>query len=320
MPKITDSLPQGIADELVLLRQQLDAQIPTKNLDRNLIIATWNIRAFGGLTEKWASSRQDSPKRDLHAMHCIAEIIRRFDVVAVQEVRGNLKALRHLLKLLGEHWGFILTDVTRGDAGNGERMVYLFDTRKVQLSGLACELVIPDDVLGDEGTSGLTKQFARTPYAVGFKSAGRTFVLITLHVLYGDTADDRTPELKAIAEWLREWAKSTHSFNQNLIVLGDFNIDRQGDERYQAFKSTGLYTPPEIAHKGRTIFNEVKLYDHIAWFKDATGVPPLPMQYLKGDTFDFTQHALASRNLSKSQLSWMVSDHYPLWAEFATGN
>ena len=30
----------------------------------------------------------------------------------------------------------------------------------------------------------LEKQFARTPYAVGFKANDKTFVLLTLHVLY----------------------------------------------------------------------------------------------------------------------------------------
>ena len=77
---------------------------PPKALDRNLLIATWNLRAFGGLTEKWQAAQNDSPKRDLHALRCIAEIVSRFDVVAVQEVRANLKALRHLLKALGPNW------------------------------------------------------------------------------------------------------------------------------------------------------------------------------------------------------------------------
>jgi len=72
------------------------------------------------------------------------EIISRFDVIALQEVKSNIRALRDTMKVLGNHWGLILTDVTRGDAGNGERMAYLFDTRRVQLSGLACELVVPN--------------------------------------------------------------------------------------------------------------------------------------------------------------------------------
>ena len=55
----------------------------------------------------------------------------------MQEVRGNLRALRYLLKLLGEDWGFILTDVTKGSQGNDERLAFLFDTGRVKPSGLA---------------------------------------------------------------------------------------------------------------------------------------------------------------------------------------
>ena len=143
MPKITDPPPQAIAAELAELRTALDQYIPPKALDRNLLIGTWNLRAFGDLTEKWKSGANDTPKRDLHSLLCIAEIISRFDVIALQEVKANLKALRHMLRVLSPNWGLSLTDVARGDPGNGERMAFLFDTRKVQLSGLACELVVP---------------------------------------------------------------------------------------------------------------------------------------------------------------------------------
>ena len=104
MPQITDAPPPHIQAELQALQTALDQHIPPKALDRNLLLATWNLRAFGGLTEKWDAGQNDSPKRDLHALRCIAEIVSRFDVVAVQEVRSKLKALRHLLKVLGPNW------------------------------------------------------------------------------------------------------------------------------------------------------------------------------------------------------------------------
>lgn len=47
--------------------------------------------------------------------------------IALQEVRGNLKGLRHLMKALGPDWAFLLTDVNRGEAGNDERMAFVFD-------------------------------------------------------------------------------------------------------------------------------------------------------------------------------------------------
>src|SRR5690606_6954868 len=168
MISINDIPPSAVQDNLNVLKADLDSKIPSKKLDKNLLIATWNISAFGNLTRKWNSDDDDSPKRDLHSVLCIAEIIRRFDVIALQEVKDNLRALRDTLKVLGKNWSFILTDVNKGKVGNGERMAYLFDTRRVHLSGLAGELVVPEECEDTIGNHALSKQFIRSPYAVIF--------------------------------------------------------------------------------------------------------------------------------------------------------
>ena len=147
--EITAVPPQEVRDGLAALCADLDARLPPKALDRNLLIATWNIRAFGDVTKKWRSAADDSPRRDYESVLSLAEIVRRFDVIALQEARANLRGLRYLIKALGPDWSFLMTDVTKGDAGNGERMAFLFDTRKVRLSGLAAELVIPAEELVD---------------------------------------------------------------------------------------------------------------------------------------------------------------------------
>ena len=146
------------------------------------------------------SKEGDSPRRDLHSVHCIAEILRRFDVIAIQEVKSNIRALRDTLKILGDEWSMILTDVNQGSAGNGERMAYLFDTRRVNLSGLAGELVVPDEWRSGVSKNVMQEQFVRSPYAVSFRSKHQTFILVTLHVLYGTKASDRVKELKGIAQ------------------------------------------------------------------------------------------------------------------------
>ncbi len=324
VPNITDEAPDYVKTELAELRAALDVAVPRKILDDNLLIATWNIRGFGGLTEKWQSSSSDSPKRDLHALACIAEIVSRFDIVAVQEAKSNIKALRHLMKALGPSWGLILTDVTKGAPGNAERMAFVFDRRKAQLSGLACEIVIPAEQLAKGVESdALDVQFARTPYAVSFKAGDKTVILVTLHVLYGDSASERTPELRAIAEWLADWANSVHAWHHNLIALGDFNIDREGDPRYQAFTSTGLMPPADQCNLPRSIFDRpdrpdpTKFYDQIAWFGEGAEAPALSLDYLGGGFFNFVPFTLKSLELTKTQLSWRISDHYPLWAEFS---
>jgi endonuclease/exonuclease/phosphatase family metal-dependent hydrolase len=318
-PEITDPVPEQLATEFEELCVALK-QIPSKQLDQNLLIATWNIRVFGGLTKKWESMANDTPKRDLYSLRCIAEIVSRFDIVAIQEVVGNLRALRHMLKALNSadpHWGLLLTDVNRGKRGHNERMAFVFDTRRVDLSGLACEIVIPEEGYNvDEGL--FLKQFARSPYAVSFKSSGKTFVLITVHIFYSEEVQ-RSAEVRAIAKWLADWAKQVNSWDHNLITLGDFNIDREGDELYEELIASGLQVPEELLNLPRSIFgspSKEKFYDQIAWFTGEGGNPILSLRYTgKGGIFDFRDKVLQDLTLFKK--SYRISDHFPLWVEFA---
>jgi endonuclease/exonuclease/phosphatase family metal-dependent hydrolase len=316
MANITDVPSQSILDEIDALNSNLDNFVPPKKAN-NLLIATWNLRAFGDLTEEWIAGENDSPKRDLQSLLSIITIIKRFDIVAVQEVKDNLKCLRDTMHVLGSNWSFIMTDVTKGDKGNGERLAFIFNNQKVKLSGLACEIVIPDEQLKNNiAPDALDSQFARTPYAVSFMAKDKTFVLLTLHVLYGDNSQSRVPELKAIAQWMYDWAKDLKRWGHSLITLGDFNIERKDDVAYQAFMSTGLYVPDDLKDKSRSLFDEVKLYDQIAWFRDSQHQPKITLKYIKGGAYNFKGNVLTSRNYTDSQLSFRISDHFPLWAEF----
>lgn len=329
MVTVIDRPPAKIGAELSALKDVLDDKIPERQIDHNLLLATWNIRAFGGLTKKWHAQPDDEPRRDFHSIRCIAEILSRFDVIAIQEVRSDLRALRHTLKVLNDpdpHWGVILTDVCRSRSGNYERMAFLFDTRRVKPCGLAAELVLPREVVDEnklkEGA--LDRQFVRTPYAVSFYAGGRTFILVTVHIIYGKKQDtaERQKEIAAIADWLADWAKDLAADNRehNLLALGDFNIDKKEGPLYEALTGRGLRTPVELDNAQRTIFDETKdsHYDQIAWFADKQGkVPYLSLDYRnKAGSFDFTPHCLRDLELTNFQLSWRISDHLPLWAEF----
>ena len=50
MPDILDNPPAKIGLELAGLKSALDIAIPTKKDGENLLIASWNLRAFGSLT------------------------------------------------------------------------------------------------------------------------------------------------------------------------------------------------------------------------------------------------------------------------------
>ncbi len=74
-----------IIDKLLLLRQDLDKEIPKKTDAETLLLATWNIREF------------NSKNRINESYHYLAEIVSRFDLIAIQEVSPDLKALERLM-------------------------------------------------------------------------------------------------------------------------------------------------------------------------------------------------------------------------------
>lgn len=317
MSLLFNQIPASVVPEIKVLNDVLDEKIPAKS-ETNLLIATWNIRCFGDLTLKWTAGPGDSPQRDMQSLYSIIQVIKRFDIIAVQEVKNNIKCLRETMKYLGDDWSFLMTDVTRGNPGNSERLAFIFNNTKAKLSGLACEIVVPDEQLKKNiSTDALIRQFARTPYAVSFKVNDQTFVLLTLHVLYGKNSADRIAELRLIAEWIYDWAKQLNRWGHSLITLGDFNIDREGDEAYQAFVSKNLFIPPGIRALPKTIFKEVKHYDQIGWFKNTNSKSQINLVYKTGGIFDFRNTMLISRNLSLTKLSHRISDHFPLWVEFA---
>ncbi|MBN1559014.1 endonuclease/exonuclease/phosphatase family protein [candidate division KSB1 bacterium] len=320
MPTIFDPPPQNIRLEIERLNTALDSTIPRKT-DHNLLIASWNLRAFASLTRQWTAAATDSPKRDLRGLLAIIHILSRFDVIAIQEVKGDLRALRDTIHYLGDRWAFLMTDVNRGAAGNSERMAFIFDTQRLKLSGLACELVIPKEWLDEISPDALKQQFVRSPYAVSFRTGDTTFILVTLHVDYGDASHDRIPELRAIARWMHDWASRSNAWHHNLLALGDFNIDRRDSPLWAAFTSTGLTVPQALNGAPRTIFADPQdpqkdnFYDQIAWFAEGS-IQLIGMTCTNGGIFDFLPHVYLDLGLTKLSTSYRISDHYPLWIEF----
>jgi hypothetical protein len=219
---MTEQPPAAVKEDLARLGAALDSSIPARS-DSNLLIGTWNIRALGDLTDKWLGGPKDSPKRDWQAIACIAAVISRFDVVAVQESRHNPKALKRLLATLGTRWQVIVSDVTEGAGGNGERLAFLYDTDRGQPSGLVGEIVLPP--VGEDPA----RQFPGTPYAASFTLTSVEFTLASVHILWRKNALERLPEITEFAAWMHDWAVRPIDWNSNLIVLGDFNLDRIGD-------------------------------------------------------------------------------------------
>ena len=306
--------PAVVCEDVVRLRRLLaKAAVPARRTDDNLLIGTWNLRNFGGLYQDWTEN-DASPKRNLRSLAYIAEVVRHFDVIAIQEIKRDTTALRVLLDdFLGPDWGVVLSDVSAGSKGNNERLGYVYDRRRVTPSGLAGEIVLaPLDGMEP------AEQFDRTPYVVGFRAGTERFALLTAHIRYGGAAADRRPEIERLARYtateIRDRARFEGAEETNLIVLGDFNIEarREEDTLYAAFIASGLTVPPPLRDVQTNYAHVVKHYDQIAWFMGDLSL------LSRGPAGVIDYRGTVYRELTGRQVTDRVSDHLPLWVEFIT--
>lgn len=302
------------AEKLRALKLELDIAIPAKTVDPTLLLATWNIREFGG---------NKSGGREAEPLYYIAEIISRFDIVAVQEVRDNLDALDELMSILGPWWKYLVSDVTVGAQGNNERHAYIYDTRKIYFGGMAGELV--PEMKKEAGILKSDFAFSRTPYVAGFKAGWFKFTLCTQHFYYGqDKADDpqRLQEAKMIVKLLKKRMESKDSWAANSVLLGDFNIFSIKDETFQAIEKEMFQIPAKL--KGTySNANQDKPFDQIAFLAREV---EKQLGLARAGTFPFFNYVyrdsdwqIYQPNITEAKYkqwrTFKMSDHLPLWVE-----
>jgi endonuclease/exonuclease/phosphatase family metal-dependent hydrolase len=312
--KIDATKPEGrrTAKKLYELRAALRKEIPKSERDGNLIIASWNLRELG------------RSKRLPESIHYVAEIMSRFDVVAVQEVRGDLGDLKRVLDVLGPWWKYLLTDVTVGTRGNDERLAFIYNSRKVDFGGFSHNIVL------DPKAEGIP--FSRTPYQVGFHAGWFRFQICTTHAYYGEARPDeatRRAEIRQLAEFLAERAKDDEgqrAWARHTILLGDFNIFKTTDKTRSDIEVAGFVFPKQLANLTSGFGKDGRHYDQIA-FHTASRVFGPRLKNAKMGAFDFFQHVFKDDEAAtygvaaKAYPQWrthQVSDHKPLWLAFTT--
>ncbi|MDR1967488.1 MAG: endonuclease/exonuclease/phosphatase family protein [Burkholderiaceae bacterium] len=328
LKKISDpTVRRRTVEGLQRLKKSLTDAIPIRTATRTLLLATWNIREF------------DSGKYDYRsdeAYYYIAEILSRFDLIAIQEVRDSLYPLQRLRQLLGDDWAFLVTDVTLGTAGNSERMAYLYDRRKVDFTGLAAELVLPKE----KGAQEEPVQLARSPYIAGFRAGWAYLTLATVHIYYGQgIAVDprRLAEITAFSKTIAKNAAKLSSAPQyapgapplpdNLIMLGDFNIFNRKDVTMQAITQAGFVVPEELSSIPGSNVEKNQHYDQIAYYKRLARLKPTG----QAGVFDFFEQVYRLQDEAvyagerakkpgrsfKDWRTYRMSDHLPMWIELS---
>jgi endonuclease/exonuclease/phosphatase family metal-dependent hydrolase len=304
-----------IAERLLALRTELRASDLGRRQAGTLVIGSWNIRAFDDGT----------PRRD-ESYHYIAEIIDKFDICAVQEVKTDLDPLRRLVRLLGPNWDWFVTDVTEGDPGNTERQAFLYNTDVVRFRNLVGELVLPADAL----VAG--EQIARTPYFASFQAGWFRFTLMGLHIVYGGSnaaaRARRAAELRAVAERAARRAAET---DEVYVLIGDMNIEARDDAIMASLTDQGFTVP----FFGPTNLGGTKHYDQIAFtgnhqktnFLQAGRIDWRGAVFGAADKDHYEAIVQAARATPYADwdvsyqahfASFEMSDHLPIWVELRT--
>ncbi|WP_298507481.1 endonuclease/exonuclease/phosphatase family protein [uncultured Kordia sp.] len=248
-----------IIDGLQRLRTQFrNLNFPNKKASESLILGTWNIRNFDDDRFNYG------PRLD-ESYYYIAEIISKFDVIAIQEVCTDLWPLKKLMRILGGSYDYILTDTTHSSlGGNQERLGFIYDKSKVRFTGVAGEIVLPERLLISEVTN-KKRQFSRTPFGVEFQSGWFKFTFSTVHIYFGSNGvtttkyKRRVQEINAVANYLSKEAKNSDS---NHILVGDFNIKEPRSEGYNALEKNGFSVVKNIKGSNR---DQTKFYDQISF-------------------------------------------------------
>ncbi len=319
-------------DHITALRKHIAKSVPTRTASETLLLATWNIRDFD-------SNKFKEGPRLAESFHYIAEVISAFDLVAIQEVNEDMRPFEKVMDLLGPTWKYIATDLTEGTSGNGERMVFVYDSNKVQFKYIAGEVVLPNNGLIDD-----KYQLARSPFLVRFQSGWFKFNLCTVHLYYGDDSGEgyqrRVTEIDAIAKFLKKRADKDQ---QNYILLGDMNVVSPEDETMKALKKYKFVLPADLTQDNNALrwvsnMGGDKHYDQIAFLprKDELKLGPSKNNagvlnyynavFTEGEAETYYPLGKSNGNwpeaedkrkkyYTKKWRTWQMSDHLPLFIE-----
>jgi len=273
--------------------------------DDNLLIATWNLTNFG------------LQRRHVVHLKLMADIIRPFDLVAVQEVADNLEHFDRLIRELGTTWDAIFTD----PAGNQERLAYLYNTDRVSPTGLAAELamrpyerqrVVVEDIVE------IFEGFNRNPYMASFMANDFAFTLVNVH-LYWTSFGLRQLEAKALSKWAKRRVGKRYPPCDDIILLGDFNMPRvrPTDRIYNELVANGLAVPKYATQLIGSNLAGDRDYDEFAFFPSRTNEDfTNRMGVFDFDKVVFPDLYQQSVDRFRTYVKYYLADHRPVWAEF----
>ncbi|HKQ50385.1 MAG TPA: S1/P1 nuclease [Phycisphaerae bacterium] len=259
---------------------------PTAAVADTIRIATFNIQVFG-------KTKAGKPQ----IMNVLTEIIRAYDLVAVQEIKdAQGQVPQKFLDSIngdGSQYAMIVsprTGLQDDDGDSQEQYGFYYNSTTIEPVG-------SPRLFNDSAAD----SFQREPFMARFraKSGNLSVVLISIHT----APEQAVAEIEALHDVV-EWAQMAYPDEDDFVVLGDFNASCN-------YASVAHLNP--LAIRG----------DDYRWVvpDDAdTNIAAAPCAY---DRIVVTQGAFGDLTgnwgVDRAFTDKKVSDHWPVWVEFFVG-
>lgn len=253
-----------------------------RSAQKSIKVVSWNLEDFG-------KSKSDE------VINFIANTVKNFDVIAIQEVvagYGGPQAVARLVDELnrkGAKWDYRISNPTSGENSyKRERYAFLWKTSKVSIVGKPW-LEIQ-----------YTNEINREPFFATFKINGKSFTLVNFHAITKNMQPET--EIKYFKFLPGEYP------DKNLIFNGDFNCP-QSHTVFNPLKKMGY--KPIFENQKTTLKKEVFNNEYLASEFDNIFYNSQRVNFISSGVIKFYE---SFDNLIEARV---VSDHIPVWFQFS---
>ncbi len=248
--------------------------------NNTISIVSWNLQTFG-------KTKSDS------IINFMAETVKDFDIVAVQEVvgksSGGVKAVDRLRSQLRENcskcdWKYVASGRTTGNPLQSERYAFFWKGDRIKIVG------------NPWLENNFAEQIEREPYMAKFASGKDTFTLVNFHAI------PRSKQPEQEIKYFKYYPAIYHG--HNLIFLGDFNLP-QTHNVFNPLKKMGY--KPVLKNQKTTLKMKPKNGEYLASELDNIFYHSDSIQVVKSGIIPFYQafpDLVAARK---------ISDHVPVY-------
>ncbi len=253
----------------------------TSSLFSQTSLLSWNLENFG-------KSKSDT------TITFIAQTVKNFDIVAIQEVVAGVGGAQAVAKLgdelnrTGTKWDYVISDPTSSSAYKTERYAFLWKTSKVQKIGRAW----------------LEKKYHleidREPYFCTFQYENKQFTVANFHAITKSKQPEM--EIKYFKFLPGEYP------DLNLVFAGDFNCP-QSHSVFNPLKKMG-YQSVLVSQK-TSLKKECKMDICLASEFDNMYFNTLKYTLINAGVIPFYE------DFDSLKEARTISDHIPIWATFS---